>query len=41
MLEAFKGMSETQISQLIEFDQQERITNNKKLLKNNADEYFK
>ena len=41
MLEAFKGMNETQISQLIEFDQQERITNHKKLMKKNQDEYFK
>lgn len=41
LLEAFKGLNETKIQKMIDDDQMERIANEKKLRKKNADEYYK
>jgi len=41
LLEAFKGMPEMKIQKFIDEDQKDRITNEKKLRKKGAEEYYK
>ena len=41
LLKAFKGVSEAKVQKMIDDDQKERLLNEKKLKKNNADEWYK
>lgn len=40
-MEAFKGLNEAKVQKLIDEDQKERIGNEKKLRKKDAEDYYK